>query len=123
MKNTVLVVDDDELIRRTVKRVLEGAGIEVLTAESGEQCLDLLAEGFEGLVLMDVVMPEMSGWDTIQVMIDKGYAEGNIICMFTGKEVPDEKMEPVKEYVLDYIRKPFNNEKLIALIKEYLSYL
>jgi DNA-binding NtrC family response regulator len=123
MKNTVLVVDDDELIRKTVKRVLESAGIEVQTAESGPMCLDIMSQGFEGLVLMDVVMPEMSGWDTITAMVEKGYAEGNIICMFTGKEVPDERMEHVKEYVLDYIRKPFNNEKLIALIKEYLSYL
>lgn len=123
MKNTVLVVDDDEAIRNTVKRILEHAGLKVTTVDSGQACLDTLESGYEGLILMDVMMPGMDGWATIQALVDRGYVEGNIICMLTGKENPDPLMDNLKEYILDYIRKPFQNDTLVALVKEYLSYL
>jgi len=123
MNNRVLIVDDEPLIRKTVKRILENEGIEVVLAGNGFECINIIKEGFRGLILMDIVMPEMDGWDTIQKLIDEGYTEGNIICMLTGKEIPDNKMDKLKEYVLDYIRKPFKNEELIAIVKEYLGYL
>jgi len=123
MTNRVLVVDDEHAVRYSVKRILETAGLEVITAEDGKTCVALLEEGFHGLILMDIMMPGMDGWDTIQKIVDKGLAEGNIICMLTGKEKPDPKMDTLKEYVLDYILKPFNNQKLIDIVKEYLSYL
>ena len=56
-------------------------------------------------------------------MIKTGYAQSNIVCMLTGKETPDEKMAELKEYVLDYIKKPFNNRELVDIVKQYLSYL
>jgi DNA-binding response OmpR family regulator len=68
-------------------------------------------------------MPEMDGWDTIQNLVDKGMVKGNIICMLTGKEATDERMKMFKEYILDYIRKPFDHQKLTELVKEYLAYL
>ena len=123
MNNHVLVVDDEPLILKTVRRILENEGIKVVLAKSGFECLDIIKEGFRGLILMDIVMPEMDGWDTIQKLIDEGYTKGNIICMLTGKDIPDNKMDKLKEYVLDYIRKPFKNEELIAIVKEYLEYL
>ena len=55
--------------------------------------------------------------------IKEGFAEGNIICMLTGKEEPGEKMEKLKEYVLDYIKKPFNKDDLLNIVKDYLAYL
>ncbi len=123
MNNKVLVVDDDDVVRRTVKRVLEEFGFDVTTAASGQDCLEILKKGFHGLILMDIVMPEMDGWDTIEEMIKMGYSKSNIVCMLTGKETPDEKMNQFKEYVLDYIKKPFKNKELVEIVKQYLSYL
>jgi len=123
MDKSVMVVDDDSAVRNTVKRILEYAGFHVMTAESGEDCLTLLEEGFYGLILMDVVMPGLDGWDTIQTIVDKGLAKGNIICMMTAKEIPDPRMDHLKEYILDYITKPFAAEKLIGVVKEYIDYL
>ena len=123
MTKKVLVVDDDDVVRHTVKRVLEQDGFEVTTVEGGQACLDILKEGFHGLILMDIVMPEMDGWETIEEMIKTGYADNNIVCMLTGQETPDEKMDQLKEYVLDYIKKPFNNRELVDIVKQYLSYL
>ena len=123
MKHTVLVVDDDTTVQYTIKRILEGAGLEVELASSGIECIQKIQGGFRGLILMDVVMPELDGWDTIKAICEAGLFEGNIVCMLTGNEVPDTKMEYLKEYVIDYIRKPFESKNLIQLVNEYLSYL
>ena len=71
---------------------------------------------------MDIIMPEMDGWDTINEIVKRGYIKNVIITMLTGKDQPGEKMDNLKEYVLDYIRKPFDTQDLIRLIKKYLSY-
>lgn len=123
MSNKVLIVDDEELVQYSIRRILQGAGFDVLIASSGDECLEILKKGFKGLILMDIVMPNMDGWDTVKAIVDAGLFDGNIICMLTGKEVPDIKMDYLKEYVLDYIRKPFDSKKLVQIVGEYLSYL
>ena len=123
MLKTILVVDDEDMVRYSVKRILEIAGFEVRTAANGSECLAELKNGFKGLILMDIVMPEMDGWDTVKAIVEENLFEGNLICMLTGKEIPDIKMDYLKEYVLDYILKPFESKKLIQICGEYLSYL
>jgi CheY-like chemotaxis protein len=123
MNDMVMVVDDDPLVQMTVRRVLEGAGLKVTAAESGADCVRRVAEGFKGLILMDIMMPGMDGWDTIQSLVDKGLEKGSIICMLTGKEQPDDRMKMLKEYILDYIRKPFDQDKFVQTVKAYLSFL
>jgi CheY-like chemotaxis protein len=123
MKNAVMVVDDDPMAQLTVKKILEPAGLKVTTVESGDACIREVEKGFEGLILMDIMMPGMDGWDTIQALVEKGIVKGNIICMLTGKESPDERMKTLKEYILDYIRKPFDPQKFVQLVKDYLAYL
>jgi DNA-binding response OmpR family regulator len=123
MKYDVLVVDDETSVLYTVKRILESADLSVCIVNSGKECLEELGKGFKGLILMDVMMPEMDGWDTIKEIVKLGYIDRVIICMLTAKDVPDEKMDVLKEYVLDYITKPFKAKKLVAIVKEYLSYI
>ncbi len=123
MKDTVMVVDDDPIAQIAVKRILEPAGLKVTTVDSGEACIREVEKGFNGLILMDIMMPGMDGWDTIQSLVDRGIMKGSIICMLTGKESPDDRMKMLKEYILDYIRKPIDQKKFIRLVKEYLSYL
>jgi CheY-like chemotaxis protein len=123
MGKNVLVVDDEPVVQYSVKRILEEAGFTVTQAGTGPACLEFLRKGYKGLILMDIVMPEMDGWDTIQAMVDEGLNEGNIICMLTGKEIPDVKMDKLKEYVLDYIKKPFNNAKLVQVVSYYSGFI
>ena len=123
MAQNILVVDDDASVLYTVKKVLESSGLTVDTVNSGDDCIKKLQEGFKGLILMDIVMPNKDGWDTIREIIDKDLYNDIIICMLTGQEMTGEKMNPLKEYVLDYIRKPFDYTKFVEIIKEYLSYL
>ena len=71
---------------------------------------------------MDIMMPFMDGWETIQEIANQGYMDGNIIIsMFTAKDIPDKKMSDLKEYITDYITKPFDNDELVDKIQKYFT--
>jgi CheY-like chemotaxis protein len=93
------------------------------TAENGNECLEILEKGFSGLILMDVVMPKMDGWDTIEEIVNRDLVKNTIIVMLTGELEPSKKMDHLKEYVLDYITKPFDYKNFVNIVREYLSYL
>ena len=123
MDAKVMLVDDEEMIRESVAVFFQSAGIKLLTAASGEECLDYLAEGFRGLILMDVMMPEMNGWDTIRQIVAQDLYAGNIIVMLTALDAPDNKMEGIQEYVTDYLTKPFDPDELMEILQYYFGLL
>jgi CheY-like chemotaxis protein len=120
---SILVVDDDPQIRAVVPRILIGAGFSVRTAASGEDCLAMFRGGFRGLVFMDVMMPGLSGWDTIAAMRSEGLSEGVLVCMLTGRQDPDPPLDELKECVLGYLRKPFTQKEIIGQAREFLALL
>ena len=100
MSKRILVVDDDPSMRETVDLLPNEVHPSIRFVNSGHQCMEELRAGFRGLILMDVMMPEMDGWETIAAIVEEGLHEGNIFCMFTAVQDPDLKMEFVKEHVL-----------------------
>jgi CheY-like chemotaxis protein len=123
MNENILIVDDDPAICYTVREVLGASGLGARTAMSGDACLEALREGFRGVILLDIMMPGKDGWETLQAIREEGLMDGNIICMLTAVINPSERMEGMKEYVLDYVRKPFDPAGLVQATFEYLSYL
>jgi DNA-binding response OmpR family regulator len=123
MDARIMLVDDEEMIRESVGAFFESEGIAYLTAASGDECLDHLEAGFRGVILMDVMMPAMNGWDTIRKIIEADLFEGNIIVMLTALGAPDNKMEGIQEYVTDYLTKPFNPDELLDTLKYYFTLL
>ena len=119
----VMLVDDEEMIRESVELFFLSEGIKILTAASGEECLDHLEDGFRGVILMDVMMPEMNGWDTIRKIVESDLYAGNIIVMLTALNAPDNKMDGIQEYVTDYLTKPFNPNELMDVIRYYFDLL
>ncbi len=118
-----MIVDDDPSILISVRELFEPEGFEVLAAGSGRECIAELEKDFRGVILMDVMMPHMDGWDTIKAIVDQGLYEGNIISMFTAKDIPDKKMDALQDYVADYITKPFDPEELVVTVKNYIKRL
>lgn len=123
MNPQIMLVDDDPAVRYTVLEVLRDAGLAALAVDSGEACLAELRKGFRGVILLDIMMPGMDGWDTLEAMKREGLCDGNIVCMLTAVINPGPEMEKVRENVLDYVRKPFDPDGLVATAKEYLSFL
>lgn len=119
----VMLVDDEECIRNLVSELLTANGIDVVTADGSDACLQHLRNGFRGVILMDLMMPGRNGWDTIREMKRAGLLQGNVISMLTAVDIPDEGMEGLQEIVIDYINKPFTPDVLLSAVKRYLGYL
>lgn len=122
-KPRVMLVDDEEFIRGLVSELLTVNGIDVLTADGADACLDQLRSGFRGVILMDLMMPDKNGWETIRDIKRAGLLQGNIIAMLTAVDAPDEGMDGLQEIVIDYITKPFSSDGFLAAVKRYLGYL
>lgn len=123
MDNRVMIVDDNEYIRESVEILFRTEGIRIVTAGGGNECLDHLEAGFKGVILMDIMMPKMDGWDTIRQIVSKNLYDGNIILILTAKPEPDEKMDGIQTYVTDYVTKPFNPMELLDMVKYYSTLL
>ena len=108
MKKRVLVVDDDHDILYSVKAVLEDmdSGFNVTGVDSGEKCLDLLRTERPDLILMDIIMPEMDGWDVIARIKENQKLRGIPIIVFSARV--DFLSKAMGRLVSeDYVEKPF----------------
>jgi DNA-binding response OmpR family regulator len=94
MDKRIMVVDDDPDILICMRRIFEREGFEVLTVDSGLDCIKELERGFKGVVILDIMMPFMDGWDTISEIKKRGLTKDIIISILTAKGTPDhEKMK------------------------------
>ncbi|WP_181391271.1 PleD family two-component system response regulator [Methanospirillum stamsii] len=123
IKGDIMIVDDDAHVRIAVRTILSDAGFNVIAASSGKECINFLKDGFSGVLLLDIMMPEMDGWDTISAILESGLEKRIVIVMLTAKNNPDSKMIGLQEYVIDYLTKPFDNEELIEKVGFFLRYI
>ncbi|BDV44918.1 response regulator [Geotalea uraniireducens] len=123
MTGRVMLVDDEPFIREAIQIFFRSRGMEIVIAANAEECLDHLERGFRGIILMDIMMPRLDGWDTIREIVQRGLFPGNIIIMLTAKDEPDEKMNGLQEYVADYVAKPCAPQELLDTVSYYLGLL
>ncbi len=117
-----MIVDDDDQIRESASIVLAKQGNKVIAVTNGLECLELVRNGFKGVILMDVAMPVLDGWKTVRTLRDEGLLPGTLVCMLTGQE-PSEDSRGLEECVFDYLRKPFSSEALVKLVSGARAYL
>jgi DNA-binding response OmpR family regulator len=122
-KVQIMITDDDAHVRIAVRLILGEAGYTVVPADSGQSCIDLLKKGFKGVILLDIMMPGMDGWDTIAQILAEDLYVDIVIVMLTAKSSPDTKMIGLQEWVLDYLTKPFDPEVLIEKIAFFSEFL
>ena len=116
----MLVVDDDPFIARLLEIELKAAGYEVRVANDGRQALDLARERCPELVLADVMMPNMDGFElTRQLRQDSRTASVSVI-MLTARGLSADKLEGFSVGADDYIVKPFDTPELLARIRGVL---
>lgn len=113
-----MVVDDDAMLQNVVVRILDRAGFSVATANDGDECIDALRRGFRGVLLLDYAMPRLDGPSTLQVMASEGLIDGVTVCMLTGLEEPSARLETLGSMVVNYVRKPFEPEDLVAVVQD-----
>ncbi len=117
MAQTILVVDDDELIRRSVAYHLERAGYRVQTARTAEAALDIAQEIRPDLVLLDINMPGMDGLAALPPLRDKL----NIPVIFvTARRREFDEVLGLELGASDYVTKPFDKDVLLARVRATL---
>jgi CheY-like chemotaxis protein len=118
----IMIVDDEEKIRYIVRKMLEGEGYEVLEAEGGQECLDILESDKPDLILMDVMMPEMDGWEAALAVKKDEANKDIIISMLTVKSEDEDKIKSLDEASADWhIAKPIKRDKLLQTVSWLLT--
>ncbi len=118
MTKKILTIDDDPIFLKLVDQVLSHQGFEVLKAAGGQEGLRLLFTEKPDIVLLDVAMPRMDGWQTCQRIRD--IADVPII-MLTGKQKAEEDVVRGLDYGADeYLFKPMGNRELVARVRAVL---
>lgn len=122
MEKRIMVVDDDPDILISIRKIFEKEGYEVFTVDSGMDCLKEMERGFKGIVLIDIMMPFMDGWDTIEEITKRGFTKNIVISILTARGTPDRnKIRGLESYIFDYITKPFDIHELITKVRHMIA--
>ena len=116
----ILIIDDTAFMVKLISGVLEQEKFQIMTAFSGEEALELMKKERPDLILLDVVMPNMSGYDVLKVLRDDLRYNLIPIIMLTGQSEEEEKLKGLELGADDYIVKPFNPRELQARVKNTL---
>jgi DNA-binding response OmpR family regulator len=121
MPKEILIVDDEPSIVVPIQFLMEQQGYNVLVAENGETALDIIYKYKPDLILLDIMLPRIDGYEVCEIVrLDPRYRDIKIIFLTAkGREV-----EIAKGLALGadaYITKPFSNTELVAKVKELLA--
>ena len=114
---SVLVVDDELDVRTLIRLLLERAGFEVTEAANGREALRRLHQARPDLVVLDVSMPELDGWQTLERIRDLSDLP---VLMLTARATELDKVRGLKAGADDYVTKPFGRQELLARVEALL---
>jgi CheY-like chemotaxis protein len=118
--STILVVDDEEMMRELVSATMEMEGCTVEQAPDGAAALEMIAKKRPDLVLLDLNMPRVSGWDVIEGLKQFPSPPPVVVMSGMGAKEPPE-VQAVRQYVRGYLAKPFTNEQLVKTVSRALQ--
>jgi DNA-binding response OmpR family regulator len=112
------VIEDDDTLRNTLEIGLEGEGYRVLKAANGREGIRLAGDERPDLVLLDVTLPGVNGFDVCRELRSKGF--GAPIIMVTGRAEEVDRVVGLEIGADDYLTKPFGRRELLARIRVHL---
>ncbi|MEK3669947.1 response regulator transcription factor [Paenibacillus sp. FSL R10-2771] len=114
----ILVVEDDKHVRKLMNAVLKREGYDVVTAENGREALEALEVQHIDLIILDIMMPEMDGYEFAEELKE---ADNRIpILMATAKQLPEDKKKGFRLGTDDYMTKPVDTEEMLLRIQALL---
>ncbi len=117
--NKILVIDDSKVIQKTVKGMLPAGNFEILEAKDGEEGLKLIKQAKPNLIMLDFLLPKVSGWDVFQkIQATAEFKKIPLVVMSGRKEEVTEKIpEPFDKFFFAFLEKPFEKKDLMDAIK------
>jgi PAS domain S-box-containing protein len=119
-KPSLLVIDDEKRIRDGCRKVLNDQGYEVATADSGELGLRMIEENYYDIILLDLMMPSLSGFDVLARV--KTLHPDSVIIVISGYVTIENSIEAMKRGAFDFLPKPFTPEQLRLLVAKAIEY-
>ncbi len=113
----ILVVDDEQKIVEIIKAYLEREGYQVLTAFDGKTALDLALSRHPDLIILDLMLPEISGWDVCRRLRKESEVP---IIMLTARDEVTDKIIGLEMGADDYVTKPFDPKELVSRVRAVL---
>ncbi len=122
MSSKIMVVDDEPDTVGLVTLVLESEGHEVMPAYNGKDALDMLNDTKPDLILLDIMMPDIDGWDVYRSIRENSETKDIPVVMLTAKAQSIDKMIGLHVIGADgYITKPFGRRELVNGVKKHLK--
>ncbi|MGE4421540.1 MAG: sigma-54-dependent transcriptional regulator [Pseudodesulfovibrio sp.] len=120
MAAKILIIDDEESIRLSLRGILEDEGLSVVEAESGEEGLELLGTDIPDLVFLDIWLPGMDGLEALGI-ISRDF-EGLPVIMISGHGTIETAVKALKKGAFDFIEKPLSLEKVVVSARNGLEF-
>ncbi len=121
MEHTVLIIEDEKLIIVSTQMVLEAAGFRVESAMNGEDGIAKARQLKPDLVLLDIMMPGIDGWETLTRLKRDPETSGIPVIIFTAREHARGHQKSAEMGAADYFRKPFEPDELIGLVEKHIT--
>ena len=121
MDRTVLIIEDEKLIIFSTQMVLESSGFRVESAVDGEEGISKAKEARPDLILLDIMMPGIDGWETLTRLKRDPATSGIPVVIFTAREHNKGHQKSSDLGAADYFRKPFEPDELVELVEKHIS--
>ena len=120
-QKTVLVVDDDRPVRTLCRAGLEGAGFRVLEAENGEEALASVRAERPDVILLDIMMPGISGWEVTAALLAERSTDEIPIIFISARTEPTDRIRAYELGARAYVTKPFDPDALAETVATVLG--
>ncbi len=117
----IMIVDDSPTDVHVMRTVLEKHGYEIVSAADGSECIDLVREKRPDLILMDVVMPGLNGFQATRSLSRDPQTSSIPVIMVTTKSQETDRVWGMRQGAIDYLVKPVAESELVAKTKEVLG--
>ena len=118
---TILVAENEATNRHLMEQILRFAGYDTLTAEHGQQALDILQTNHADLILVDISMPVLDGYHTLKLLREQpGYATTPVIAV-TAHATLEDRQRALRSGFTEYLTKPFRPRDLLRLVEQLLA--
>jgi CheY-like chemotaxis protein len=121
VSETILVVDDSTFIVDGLVAILKKKGYKTLAAYSGDECLDTLQKQKPDIIILDILMEPMDGWETLEKIKANPDSRAIPVLMFSAKKVTPQEAEIHRINIDDYVAKPVNPKQLLEAIGRVLA--
>ncbi len=121
LSDTVVLVDDEHGIRTTLDFIFYREGIELSLAENGQEGIELVERVRPKVVLLDVMMPRMDGYQVCRAIRGNPELDGMFVLMLTARGLPSDRARAMEAGADCYISKPFDHEIVVKMVRNVLG--